>query len=167
LDTLPSRVPEAMAAPGRPILVCRSGARASMAAGILMAAGMPGAVVMKGGILAWEKDGLPVVKEKVPWSVERQVRTIAATLVLVGSLLGLLVSRWFLAVPIFVGAGLLMAGLTNSCLMAMVLMKLPYNQKALQPKAPPSGTCAMDGGSGGGGTCAMDSDSDAGGGCSM
>ena len=59
----------------------------------------------------------------------------------------------FLAMPIFVGSGLLFAGLSNSCMMGMLLMKLPYNQKALQRNAPAGGTCSLDGGSGGG--CAM------------
>ena len=125
-----------------------------MAASILLAAGVHNVTVMADSLNGWRKAGAPVIREKVPWSLERQVRAIAGFLVLAGSLLGLLVNAWFLAIPIWVGSGLLFAGLSNSCLMGMLLMKLPYNRKALQAKSPAGGSCAMDGDSGGG-SCSM------------
>jgi len=153
LDTLSGRLGEVLDSDRKFILSCLSGARASMAAGILATAGVEQVTVMTGAIKAWQKEGAPVIREKVPVSLERQVRTIAGSLVLVGSLLGLLVSPWFFAIPLFVGSGLLFAGVTDSCMMGMLLMKLPYNQKALQRKAPAGGTCSLSGGSGGG--CSM------------
>ena len=124
-----------------------------MAASVLMAAGTGQVSVMDGGLKAWRAEGAPVVEEKAPVSIERQVRTIAGGLVIVGTALGVLVSPWFLIIPAWVGAGLLFAGLTNSCLMAIGLMKLPYNRKALQPAEPAGGACSLDGGNNGG--CAM------------
>ena len=162
LDALAGRLDEVMDSAGRSILSCQSGARASMAASILMAAGAGRVSVMQGGLKAWEKDNGPVIREKVPVSLERQVRTIAGSLILLGTLLGLLVNVWFLGIAIFVGAGLLFAGLTNSCMMGMLLMKLPYNRKALQANLPDGGTCSLDGG---GGTCSLDGGD--GGGCAM
>ena len=49
---------------------------------------------------------------------------------LVGTLLGLLVSPWFFAVPAAVGAGLTVAGVTGVCGMARMLIKAPWNQAA-------------------------------------
>ena len=154
LDALSSRLPEVMDSEHRFILSCHSGARASMAASILMAAGAREVTVMEGGLKAWQKDKAPVIRQKVPVSLERQVRAIAGGLVLLGTLLGLLVNAWFLAIPIWVGAGLLFAGLSDSCLMGMMLMKLPYNRKALQGHGPVGGTCSLDGGPGDG-KCSM------------
>ena len=153
LDTLAGRIGEVIGSEKQLILSCQSGARASLAAGILSAAGAARVTVMTGAIKAWQKEGAPVIRQKVPVSLERQVRTIAGSLVLTGSLLGLLVSPWFFAIPIFVGSGLLFAGVSNSCMMGMMLMKLPYNRKAIEGKAPTGGTCSLGGGSGGG--CAM------------
>ncbi|MDP6634832.1 MAG: MBL fold metallo-hydrolase [Phycisphaerae bacterium] len=153
LDSLSSRLNEVVGSDQQLILSCLSGARASMAAGILAAAGAGRVTVMTGAIKAWIKENAPVIREKVPVSLERQVRAIAGSLVLLGSLLGLLVSAWFFAIPIFVGSGLLFAGVSNTCMMGMLLMKVPYNRKALQRNAPVGGTCSLDGG--GGGRCAM------------
>jgi hypothetical protein len=49
---------------------------------------------------------------------------------LAGTLLGLLVSPWFLAVPAFVGAGLMTAGVTGFCGMAHLLVRAPWNKVA-------------------------------------
>ncbi len=153
LDSLAGRLEEVVGSDQNFILSCLSGARAAMAADVLAAAGASQVTVMTGAIKAWMKQDAPVIREKVPVSLERQVRTIAGSLVLIGSLLGLLVSPWFFGIPLFVGSGLLFAGVSNTCMMGMLLMKLPYNRKAIQAKAPTGGTCSLDGGSGGG--CAM------------
>jgi len=153
LDTVASRLQEIMSSDRYFIVSCQSGPRSIMAASILAAAGAHHVSVMEGGLAAWRKQGAPVIRRKVPISLERQVRAIAGGLGLAGSLLALLVSPWFFIIPIWVGAGLLFAGLTNNCLMGMLLMKLPYNRKALQPAEPAGGACAMDADSSGG--CAM------------
>ncbi len=136
---------------GKWIVSCRSGARAAQAAELLLSLGMQNICLAKESLNGWLKQDYPVVKEAVPISLERQVRMIAGGLVLVGGLLGLLVSRWFLVIPIFVGSGLLFAGLTDSCMMGLLLMKLPYNRKTTAKATMPGGSCAM----GGGGGCAM------------
>lgn len=180
LNTLAARLGEVTDSGKRYILSCQSGARAMMAASIFLAAGVNDVIVMDGAITAWQKAHLPVLKEKVPVSLERQVRTIAGLLVLAGCLLALFVNLWFLAIPLLVACGLIFAGVTNSCMMGMLLMKLPYNRKAISGTPPAGGSCSLDGGScaadapaspGGscsldGGSCAADSPSDSGG-CSM
>jgi rhodanese-related sulfurtransferase len=117
---------------GKPVIFhCKSGARtqanASRLAGKL-AAGCE-ALIIEGGLDAWRKAGLPVVTDRrQPLELQRQVQIGAGSLVVVGTLLGLLVSPWFFAVPAFVGVGLLTAGLTGFCGMARILMRAPWNR---------------------------------------
>lgn len=54
----------------------------------------------------------------------------AGFLVFIGTLLGAFVSPWFLLLSGFVGAGLMFAGITDSCVLGMLLSKLPYNQRS-------------------------------------
>jgi hypothetical protein len=61
-------------------------------------------------------------------SLERQVRIAAGFLVLAGSLLAFFVHPYFVALPAFVGAGLMFAGITDSCAMGMLIAKMPWNQ---------------------------------------
>jgi hypothetical protein len=58
----------------------------------------------------------------------RQVRIVVGTLVALGVLLGFLVHPGFYGLSAFVGAGLLLAGVTGSCLLANLLARLPYNR---------------------------------------
>jgi hypothetical protein len=78
---------------------------------------------------AWQRAGLPIaISERRPWSLERQVRAIAGTLVLLLTLLGLTTSPWFFAGTLFVGGGLLFAGVTDLCLMATLLGRMQWNR---------------------------------------
>lgn len=142
--------------------LCRSGKRATAAAKQLMQNGFGNVNVIEGGIVAWEKAGLAVTKNPGPISLERQVRIIAGSLILTGLLLSL-INTWFLAISAFVACGLIFAGITNSCMMGMLLMKLPYNRITTTPSAP-GGACSMD--TSPGGACSMDKN-DSGGGCAM
>ena len=63
-------------------------------------------------------------------SIERQVRIIAGSLVLIGMVLGWFVHRGFFGLAAFVGAGLVFAGVTDFCSMGLLLAKLPWNRKA-------------------------------------
>lgn len=111
------------------LLVCKSGKRAARGAQELEKMGFSCLAVLDGGIDAWRAAGLPVdVAQRKPWSLERQVRTVAGALILLFSVLGVLVSPWFFAGAAFVGAGLFFAGLTDTCMMAMLLARLPWNR---------------------------------------
>ena len=113
------------------LLVCRSGKRAAQAADILERLGFKNVNVLQGGFEAWKAAGLPShIEEHKPWSLERQVRAIAGGMVLLFTLVGLVFSQWFLALTLFVGAGLLFAGVTDVCLMATALGKLPWNRRS-------------------------------------
>lgn len=123
-------------------ILCRSGHRATMAAMQLLQKGFTKLAVIEGGITSWNKAKLPVRKTDAPISLERQVRLITGSLVLIGTLLSVL-NLWFIIIPLFVGSGLIFAGATDNCMMGLLLMKLPYNKKSISGEG---GTCAMDGG---------------------
>jgi len=109
-------------------IICQSGNRSSRACQKLMDAGVTNVVSVEGGTKAWESAGLPVERGKKTISLERQVRIAAGFLVLTGALLGMFINPWFSGISAFVGAGLMFAGITDTCGMAMVLAKMPWNQ---------------------------------------
>jgi rhodanese-related sulfurtransferase len=109
-------------------LICRSGSRARQACERILAAGFPNVVSVEGGTLAWEQVGLPVVRGKKAVSLERQVRIAAGSLVLLGAALALTVHPWFAVLSAFVGAGLVFAGVTDTCGMGLLLGRMPWNQ---------------------------------------
>ena len=112
------------------ILVCRSGTRARQAEQVLREADLPQVHVLDGGIAAWEVAGKPLNRGRQRWGLERQVRGVAGTLVVLGALGGALVWQPLSYVSAFVGGGLAYSALTDTCGMAMILSKLPYNQAA-------------------------------------
>ena len=124
---------------GRPVIFhCRSGARTVGNAPRLAAkAGEEcQAYIVDGGLDAWRKAGLPVVTDRrQPIELQRQVQIGAGSLAFFGTLLGLLASPWFFAVPLFVGAGLMTAGVTGFCGMALVLMRMPWNRASYGAQA--------------------------------
>lgn len=111
------------------ILHCASGARSARAAAMLAGAGITDVAHLKGGITAWKQAGFPLaLNRKAPLPLMRQVQIAAGSLVVVGVALGVAVHLWFLVLSAFVGAGLVMAGVTGWCGMATLLGKLPYNR---------------------------------------
>jgi len=127
------------------VLVCRTGARARLAAEQLTEFRSR---VLEGGLAAWQEAGHPVVLGKAHMSLERQVRVAAGAMACAGGVLAVTLSPWFGLLPAFVGAGLVYAGVTDRCGMAMLLAKLPYNRVSDEAGG---GTCAT---SVGAGTCA-------------
>ncbi|MFI8092406.1 rhodanese-like domain-containing protein [Streptomyces sp. NPDC086080] len=109
------------------VLVCRSGARAAQAEQALAEAGLPNLRVLDGGMMAWEASGAPVNRGEARWELERQVRLIAGSIVLITGVVGVFVPGAHL-VGTAVGAGLTFAALSNTCAMGMMLAKLPYNR---------------------------------------
>lgn len=109
-------------------VICRSGSRGKQACEKFFAAGYRQVVNIEGGTMAWDQAGLPVVRGKKAISLERQVRIAAGLLVLIGSTLGAFVSPYWIGLAAFVGAGLTFAGITDTCGMAMLLARMPWNQ---------------------------------------
>ena len=109
-------------------VICHAGDRASKACQQFIDAGYTNVVNVEGGTQAWDEAGLPVVRGKKTVSLERQVRIAAGFLVLLGAVLGFFVNSYFIGLSAFVGAGLMFAGITDTCGMAMMLAKMPWNQ---------------------------------------
>jgi rhodanese-related sulfurtransferase len=122
---------------GNPVIFhCKSGARTMNNASRLArkTGGACEAFIVEGGLDAWKKAGLPVVTDRrQPLELQRQVQIGAGSLAFIGTVLGVIVSPWFLAVPAFVGAGLMTAGVTGFCGMAQLLMRAPWNKVAYAP----------------------------------
>lgn len=131
LDTLDEHGPEIRAHVDQPlVLICQSGQRARKAEAALKNAGMPNLHVLEGGVNGWIAAGKPVQRGRDRISLERQVRIVAGGLAAAGGLLAVLVNPLFGLVPAFIGSGLVFAGVTDTCGMAMVLSLLPYNRPA-------------------------------------
>lgn len=109
-------------------VICKSGARAEKACGAFIAAGFSNVVNVEGGTDAWAAAGLPIVRGKKAISLERQVRMAAGSLVLIGSVAGYFGPDYWIGLAAFVGAGLVFAGITDTCGMGMLLAKMPWNQ---------------------------------------
>ena len=106
------------------LVLCKSGKRAEMAARSLSKVLKNPIHVVEGGTDAWVADGLPHEKGEGVMSLERQVRIAAGSLVLGGVLLSTFVSPVASWVSGFVGAGLIFAGITDTCGMGMLAKML-------------------------------------------
>lgn len=109
-------------------VVCHAGGRGEKACEQFRQAGYENVVNVAGGTSACGATGLPLQQGKKAISLERQVRIVAGTLVLAGVLLGWLVHPAFVALSAFIGAGLIFAGITDTCGMGMALAKMPWNR---------------------------------------
>ena len=133
LDLLSEHTAEFAAHLDRPVvLICQSGVRAEQAAQRLSGVGLANLHVLDGGLPALEAEGAPVTRDRARWAMDRQVRLVAGSLVLTGAVASLAVPA-AIALPIGVGAGLTFSALSNSCAMAAVLAKLPYNRGPAAP----------------------------------
>lgn len=123
-DVIRQRFPDT-----RVVFHCRSGGRSAKAAEKFRA-GDKTVYHLAGGIEAWKHAGKPTIKPaKAPvLPVMRQVQLTAGFLVALGVALGVTVTPWFLAISAFVGCGLMFAGATGWCGMAMILAKMPWNR---------------------------------------
>lgn len=124
-------------------VICKSGNRSKQACEALQAAGYQSVVSVAGGTEAWDQAGLPVVRGKKAISLERQVRIAAGTLVVTGSVLGAIVSPWWIGLAAFVGTGLVFAGVTDTCGMGMLLARMPWNQLPKVKREPAAQECCQ------------------------
>ena len=109
-------------------VICQSGGRSMKVCQKLEGAGFTNLVNVEGGTLAWHAAGLPVVEGKKVMSLERQVRIAAGSLVVIGAAIGQFVHPGGFALSAFIGAGLVFAGVTDTCGMGMMIAKMPWNR---------------------------------------
>ena len=114
-------------------VVCQSGRRGEQACQKLLTAGHGQVINVEGGTKAWIAAGQSVIRGKKTISLERQVRIAAGFLVVAGAALGFFVHPYWIGLSAFVGAGLMFAGITDTCGMAMVLARMPWNQAPQKP----------------------------------
>jgi len=135
LDRLDAKAVTALSGGGRAYFVCKSGGRSQKACEKMLAAGLKDVISVEGGTAACEAAGVPVVRGRKVMSLERQVRIAAGSLVAVGAAL----AGFGPEAPInwqaigaglagFVGCGLVFAGITDTCGMAMLIARMPWNQ---------------------------------------
>ena len=109
-------------------LLCQTGRRADMAVDKLKGQSERNFVIIEGGLTALKAAGASVkTGDKKVVSLERQVRIVAGALTLAGVLLGYFVNANLFVIAGGVGAGLLFSGITDTCGMAMLLAKMPWN----------------------------------------
>ena len=124
-----AKVTSGRSAESQPLyVICKSGGRGKQACEKILAAGFTNVINVEGGTQAWDQAGLPVVRGQQAMSLERQVRIAAGSLVVLGSVLAAFVSPYWIGLAAFVGAGLVFAGVTDTCGMGMLLARMPWNK---------------------------------------
>lgn len=110
-------------------VLCQSGGRARRAIEKLERAGVQNCVLVEGGTQAWIDAGLPVNRglSRV-LTLMRQVQITVGFLSAAGALSALTVNKLFAIIPLVIGSGLLFAGLTGFCGLALLLAKMPWNK---------------------------------------
>jgi rhodanese-related sulfurtransferase len=131
LDDLdPASFQQQRGAAENPVYVlCQSGGRARRAIKKLEEAGVRGCVLVEGGTQAWLDAGLPVIHgQSRVLPMMRQVQITVGFISGVGAALALTVHPLFAIIPLVTGAGLLFAGITGICGLALLLAKMPWNR---------------------------------------
>lgn len=124
------------------VVMCRSGKRGSEALRKLEELGFNDVRNLEGGIIAWKGEGHPVNRSKrkvLP--LMQQVQITIGVGVLVGVVLSQTVDPRFVYLSAFFGAGLLFAGTTGWCGLAILMSKMPWNRVAGKSSCA-SGNCS-------------------------
>ena len=128
-STLPDRLGDPAAGGERTLyLICHSGDRAAQAAARLIEAGYRNLAVVEGGTEAWQRAGLPMRRCTGAIALERQVQITVGLLLVLKVAFGFTVHELFFVAAAFIGAGLIVAGITRWCGMARLLALMPWNR---------------------------------------
>lgn len=120
---------------GKVVFYCSSGVRTNAARAAIEAAGFTQAAGIEGGLNAWRGAGLPVKAadgSAAKLDIQRQVQITVGILLLISTALSFIISPMFAIADALIGGGLLMAGLTGTCMMASALMWMPWNRSKKQ-----------------------------------
>lgn len=130
VDTLETMTDIQPPAEGRTLcLICQSGKRAERARQHLESKCGISACVLEHGMNAWQDAGLPCIREKgAPLPLIRQVQIIIGLVNLITLALGYFVNPLWFIVPAFTSCGLLFAGLSGICGLALLLARMPWNR---------------------------------------
>lgn len=111
------------------VFTCQSGRRTKMNEQLLEKVAQAPAYVMEGGMTAWNKENLPLLKSCQGPSIFRQVQIIAGLIIILSFIASSIwpTSLW---IALFVGIGLLFAGISGFCGMGILLAKMPWNKNS-------------------------------------
>ena len=111
-------------------LLCGTGMRAHKAKEKLVNHTNTPIIIIDGGITELQRSGAQLNKKSANIiSLDRQVRITAGALILIGIILSLMFGcQTFLVLSAIVSAGLIYAGITNHCGIALLLSKMPWNR---------------------------------------
>ena len=127
----------------RVVFHCKGGRRSLDAATRCASLAQRGIAIhsVVGGIEAWRSAGLgtEINAARPKMSVMQQTQITIGTLVVAGTALGFLVNPWFLALPAFMGCGMIFAGATGTCGLATVIGLAPWNRATKCQ----SGSCSL------------------------
>ncbi len=108
---------------------CQSGHRGERAIEDLVRLGVTAELVnVSGGIMAWTKEGFKTESFTKRLPIMRQVLLTAGFFVTLGIVLSLTVNPHYVYFSLFVGCGLMFAGITGWCGIAYVLERMPWNR---------------------------------------
>tara|TARA_A100001391_G_scaffold126093_1_gene86241 strand:+ start:339 stop:908 length:570 start_codon:yes stop_codon:yes gene_type:complete len=120
---------------GQVVFYCSSGVRTKAAHPAIETAGFTDTAYIDGGLNAWRSAGLPVkaANRNAPkLNIQRQVQITVGILLLISTALSFIISPMFVIADALIGAGLLMSGLTGTCMLANALLWMPWNRSKNQ-----------------------------------
>jgi len=109
-------------------LYCRSGNRSGQACIRLHDAQIAHTISIEGGIDDMKRAGFTTIKGSNVLPLQQQVLLGAGSIVASGLILSVLVSPWFQLMPLFASLGLIYAGLSGNCMLALLLARMPWNR---------------------------------------
>ncbi|EMR13009.1 sulfurtransferase [Methylophaga lonarensis MPL] len=110
-------------------LICQSGRRAEIAASKLAKAIENPLLIVEGGMAAIRQKKKPTTTTTGTMiSLERQVRIAVGILIILTVLAGFIFSPVWFGVTGLMGLGLLYAGITDNCMLGMIMAKAPWNR---------------------------------------
>jgi rhodanese-related sulfurtransferase len=113
------------------VVCCRGGNRGRQAQAALSELEFQEVRNLEGGVLAWKAAGLPLARgERKVLPLMRQVQITIGVGVLAGVILSQTVHPAWVWLSAFFGAGLLFAGSTGWCGLALLLARMPWNRVA-------------------------------------
>lgn len=108
---------------------CKTGNRGKQAAELLQSSGIASEIIhVSGGIQAWKDAGLSTIMTRGRLPLMRQTLLAAGMLVTFSILGTLFVHEYFIGLALFIGCGLMFAGVTGWCGMSLFLAKMPWNK---------------------------------------
>lgn len=106
---------------------CETGGRSADACSKLEKMAMDNWINVDGGISEWKLQDLPTITGK-GMSIQRQVIVTAGLFITAGITLSFFIHYGFILLSLFVGLGLIFAGVTNNCGLARLLRFAPWNK---------------------------------------